>query len=183
MTAVVAVAEGGDVVMGIDSAVSSAVLTSSATKQLVKLAVPGHPPLLVGVAGRLLIANEVAWCWRPPAPRDEDAEVFLWECAVSLRAHFTAEPVWTLVRQDDGFMNGEFLLGWRGVVGLVSDVFSLDVSRCGYAAIGSGEALALGALHATADKPAEARVHLALAAAAEHTENVRPPFDVRWAGR
>ena len=51
-------------------------------------------------------------------------------------------------------------------------------SRRGYAAIGSGDQYALGALHATKDMPPRARVLAALRAAAAHATTVVGPFRI-----
>ena len=51
-------------------------------------------------------------------------------------------------------------------------------SRRGYAAIGSGDQYALGALRATKDQPPRARVLAALRAAASHAPTVAGPFRI-----
>ena len=55
------------------------------------------------------------------------------------------------------------------------EVHSLD----NYFAIGSGQSIAMGALHATSTIPdQQTRIQLALEAAATHDPNVRGPFDI-----
>ncbi len=182
MTVVVAVAADGDVVMGIDSGVCGSVEIASATKGLVGYDLDGHPGLLVGAAGLHLIGNELAWRWSPPAPEGDDPIVYFWACAVSLRDHFTAEPLWSLVKED-GHLDGGFLLGWRGTVCEVDSIFAVDVPVSGYMAIGNGQGPALGALYAGRQFKPERRVMGAMEAADAHVGGIRPPFSVRWAGR
>jgi hypothetical protein len=58
------------------------------------------------------------------------------------------------------------------------DDFTCDRACEGYAAVGSGTAVALGALSATAGRSGAARVRLALEAAARHRTDVSGPFTI-----
>jgi hypothetical protein len=74
--------------------------------------------------------------------------------------------------------DGEFLVGYKGKLYEVLSDFQVGISKEGYASIGCGANIALGALHATKDKPALERVQLALEAASHHSMGVRPPFEI-----
>ena len=89
------------------------------------------------------------------------------------------------LRSDDAGINIDslFLVGHKGKLYIIDSYFS--VSEMGEAAIGSGHAFALGALHATrVDVVASlgfdaiARIRVALAAAAQHDPMTAPPFEV-----
>jgi hypothetical protein len=58
------------------------------------------------------------------------------------------------------------------------DDFTCERAHEGYAAVGSGSAVALGALAATAGRSGGARVRLALDAAARHCTDVGGPFTI-----
>lgn len=73
---------------------------------------------------------------------------------------------------------GAFLLGVRGRLYEVESDFQVGRSVDGYAAVGCGYDLALGALHATRglDLSPELRARWALEAAAHHSAGVTAPF-------
>lgn len=78
--------------------------------------------------------------------------------------------------REDG---GSFLVGVQGrTLYRVDADFQVGRSLDGYHAIGSGDEIALGALHATRDLPPGQRVRLALEAAAHHSTGVHGPFTV-----
>jgi hypothetical protein len=178
VTAAVALVDGVDVVIGIDSCTTfvGGCSIDNAEKGLTE-PIPG---LLVATAGPNAFATELAsGRWAPPAPADSDPVAFVRRCAASLRDHFTAEPLWTLSKDDDGELKGHFLVAWRGVAVEISSDFGLVRPRNGEMAIGSGRDFALGALGATRGLPPEARVHIALEAAAEYQQDVAGPFTIR----
>lgn len=70
----------------------------------------------------------------------------------------------------------ELLIGVRGRLFEMYEDFQVGRPREGYSAIGSGAAVALGALHSVGSLPARNRLRAALAAAAAHNAYVRPPF-------
>jgi 20S proteasome alpha/beta subunit len=73
---------------------------------------------------------------------------------------------------------GTFLVGVRGALYEIQSDFQAGRTLNGYVAVGCGEDLALGALHATAhsDLPPRARVEAALRAAEHHSAGVAAPF-------
>jgi hypothetical protein len=75
---------------------------------------------------------------------------------------------------------GQFLVGIHGRLYVVGDDNQIGHTISGYAAVGSGYLIALGSLHSTARSPISSRERavMALEAAAELTEGVRPPFTV-----
>jgi hypothetical protein len=75
---------------------------------------------------------------------------------------------------------GTFLVGAAGRLYVFDDDYNVRSPLCGYAACGSGESVALGSLHATAqlDVPAARRAVMALDAASRFVTTVRAPFDL-----
>jgi 20S proteasome alpha/beta subunit len=86
--------------------------------------------------------------------------------------------------EDGQEQGGQFLVGIHGRLYVVGDDYQIGHTISGYAAVGSGYLVALGSLHSTARSPADSRQRavLALEAAAELTEGVRPPFTVVQSG-
>lgn len=184
MTAAVAIAEDGDVVLGIDSCTTDGDhLFDVTTKGPFSFPLEGHPPLLMASAGRSTLSFELGYVWAPPMPDGDDPLRFLAACVTSLRLHFTTEPLWSLAKDEDGTLDGHFVAAWRGEVVEIGGDFGMVHPRNGEVTIGSGRALMLGALAATKGRPAQERVHIALEAAAEYADSVIPPFIIRWAGR
>lgn len=73
---------------------------------------------------------------------------------------------------------GQFLVGVRGRVFEIGGDFQVGESFSAYAAIGCGDAYALGALEASAVTDPEGRVLQALAVAEKFSGGVRAPFVV-----
>jgi len=71
---------------------------------------------------------------------------------------------------------GTFLVGVTGRLYAVHGDFQVASSSDGYAAVGSGNGLALGSLHTTRGRGARYRVNAALEAAAHHNAGVSAPF-------
>jgi ATP-dependent protease HslVU (ClpYQ) peptidase subunit len=71
---------------------------------------------------------------------------------------------------------GCFLVGYAGRLFTIDNDYQVAESTCGYAAIGSGTEVALGALYATQGGVPRTRLGVALEAAAQHTIYVRSPF-------
>jgi hypothetical protein len=82
--------------------------------------------------------------------------------------------------QDGQEQGGQFLVGIRGRLYVVDSDYQIGHTIAGYAAVGSGYLVALGSLHSTTTLPVNShdRAVMALEAAAELTEGVRPPFTV-----
>ncbi len=76
--------------------------------------------------------------------------------------------------------DGSFLLGYEGRLYLVDSDYQVGRTVHGFAAVGCGDEIALGALHATAHTTMtpQQRVRAALEAAAEFSAGVRPPFTI-----
>jgi hypothetical protein len=81
-------------------------------------------------------------------------------------------------RDNDREEGGTFLVGVRGRLYSVEEDFQVGQAADGYAAVGSGAAVALGALYASALMPMSPRrrVKVALRAAERFNAGVRGPF-------
>lgn len=89
------------------------------------------------------------------------------------------------LHKDDGREDGgTFLVGFNGTLYTVHEDFQVGSSIDGYAAVGCGDAYALGSLHSTKDyefAPRE-RIRMALEASAHHNAAVRKPFKILQLG-
>lgn len=80
-------------------------------------------------------------------------------------------------RVDNGRESGgTFLVGFRGRLFTIYDDFQVGENDGGIAAVGCGEAYALGAMHALADVEPLPRLTAALNAATHFSAGVAPPF-------
>lgn len=86
----------------------------------------------------------------------------------------------TLVKENDEETSTcPFLVGYRGKLYCVEADFNVGVTYDGYAAVGCGSQVALGALHALKHSKStdpQKKIKSALEAAAEYNAGVRPPF-------
>ena len=84
-------------------------------------------------------------------------------------------------KNSDREEGGRFLVGVRGVLYTVYEDYQVGRAADGFAAVGSGEEPALGALFATQDigLGPRRRVRIALAAAERFSAGVRAPFVVK----
>lgn len=77
---------------------------------------------------------------------------------------------------------GEFLVGYKGRLYHVCSDYQVGRSATGYAAVGSGDRVALGALYATTQLAPDERIQIALDAAEQFSAGVRGPFVTVSAG-
>lgn len=79
---------------------------------------------------------------------------------------------------------GTFLIGVAGALYCVESDYQVGIPACGYEAIGAGDQIVMGSLHATAGRGFHPRyrVRLALDAAATFSGGVAPPFVIKSVG-
>lgn len=176
MTCIVGIEHEGTVYMGGDSAMTAGwALTLTAHGKLFQ-----RGPYLVGTCGsprmgqliqyRLPIDNRT-----PPRPSLEKCDEFM--------ATTFIENVRKCLK-DGGFAGkenereegGEFLVGFQGHLYEINSDYQARRSLAPYNAVGSGEEIAKGALHATSHLPPRERLQCALVAAEAHNAAVRGPF-------
>ncbi len=79
-------------------------------------------------------------------------------------------------KESDQESGGQFLVGYTGRLFSIESDYQVAELADGYAAVGSGAEVALGALYATQGADARKRITVALEAAAHFTAYVRGPF-------
>jgi hypothetical protein len=116
----------------------------------------------------------------PPAPTAEeqwDLDRFMATTFVDAVRRILSDGGW-LTTSSGVESGGTFLVGARGALYEIHGDFQIARTIDGYGAVGCGEDLALGALHATSNSgltPRE-RVEVALRAAEHHSAGVSAPF-------
>lgn len=79
-------------------------------------------------------------------------------------------------KSNEAESGGTFLVGFRGNLFEFGDDYQVGRPSEGFAAVGGGAMVALGAMHATEDMPPLKRLAIALGAAERFASGVRSPF-------
>ena len=119
----------------------------------------------------------------PPCPETGDVERYVaTDFTNAVRACFR-EGGYTR-KKDERESGGSFLVGIRGHLFCLDEDYDVWETRYGYHALGSGDDVALGVLHALQpiEMAPEQRITLALEASAFHIASVRAPFLIESTG-
>ncbi|MDP9795409.1 ATP-dependent protease HslVU (ClpYQ) peptidase subunit [Catenuloplanes nepalensis] len=175
MTCIVGITDGRIVTIGGDSAGSDgwhvAVRSDSKVFQV--------GPYLMGFTTSYRMGQLLRYSLTVGEPGTWDVDRFM--ATTFIDAVRECLSVGGYARNDNGQeQGGQFLVGIHGRLYVVGDDYQVGHTISGYAAVGSGYLVALGSLHSTATSPASShqRAEMALEAAADLTEGVRPPFTV-----
>jgi ATP-dependent protease HslVU (ClpYQ) peptidase subunit len=172
MTCIAGIADGERVWMGGDSAVTFDDGLQIACDS--KLWRAGK--FLLGGAGAPSFVGAVRYEMMTPKRRGDDPARFVGRDLVAAMREALAACGFTRSGDDGCYGDGEMLVGYRGALYHVGSDLGIHAIPCGYAAIGSATAVALGALHALRDRPPVERLRAALEAAEAHSAKVRAPF-------
>jgi ATP-dependent protease HslVU (ClpYQ) peptidase subunit len=182
VTCIVAVAQGGRVVMGGDSALTAddfSQLSMAETKVFRK------GEFLIGGSGSARGGQLMRFKFQPPKrPRGVDADEYMATLWIdSLREVFKkGGHMWVQEQGGEESSSTNALIGYRGGVWLMEGAdLQIERLRDPYVTIGSGGIVALGALYATkdvVDLDPERRVKTALEAACKYNAACRPPFTI-----
>ncbi|HEX6869586.1 MAG TPA: hypothetical protein VF163_00685 [Micromonosporaceae bacterium] len=172
MTAIVGLVQDGGVYLGGDSAgVSGYSLTVRADTKVYH-----NGPYLFGFTTSFRMGQLIHHALVPPKPKGA-LEKFMSTTFVDAVRACLKDGGWAR-REAEREEGGTFLVGVRGRLFIVHDDYQVGQAADGYAAVGCGDQIALGALYATADtgmRPRK-RVKLALRAAQRFSAGVRAPF-------
>lgn len=172
MTCIAAVAEGGNVWMGADSAGVAGL--SLAVRRDPKIYRVGE--FLFGFTSSFRMGQLLGYKFSPPLHHSKwDAERYM--TTVFIDALRDTLKAGGYARMHDGAEEaGEFLVGYQGRIFRVCSDYQVGENLEPFDAVGCGAELALGALHATKDRPPADRVTAALEAAEAFSAGVRRPF-------
>ncbi len=174
MTCVVGIETKTGAIIGADSFIgSSAYADSKASAKVFS-----HNGWTIGVAGSARFANllEHVFEW-PQAPKTDDMGAVV-RVAIDIGKAAAADDLCFSASSGQRSLESEVMLVAAGRIYTGASNLGMYRSRRGYAAIGSGDQYALGALHATKDHPPRDRVLAALRAAAAHATTVVGPFRI-----
>lgn len=121
------------------------------------------------------------WAFKPPAPGKGSLERFMCTTWVDAARAALRDGGWAQ-KESEREVGGVLLVGVRGHLFRIDEDWQVGEHVDGYAAVGSGEQLSLGALAATQHLglDPEKRVLSALEAAERHNIGVRGPFHLVW---
>lgn len=182
MTAIIGLVDAdGTVYMGGDSAGTTSQGDQSVLANQKVFFPELGPWFVIGCCGTFRLAQVLKYSFQPPRPPAKDVEL------EGFMATTFVEAVKECFRET-GIMNTEpggaesghsFLVGYQGRVFKIEDNFQVLYDAKNYTAIGTGEAVAMGALFASEGlAKADERVMLALRAAAYYNAMVREPFSL-----
>ncbi len=173
MTAIVGLVHEGTVIIGGDSAgVSGYSLTVRADQKVFSTG-----PYVMGFTSSFRMGQLLRWAFEPPVPDTEQLEKFMATTFVDAVRETLKAGGW-LRKDSDQEEGGVFLVGVAGRLFTVLQDFQVGEAADGYAAVGCGDELAVGALYATAKLSLSptARLTTALSAAERFSAGVRGPF-------
>lgn len=172
MTAIVGLVQGGSVYIGGDSAGANSwqLRIRSDTK------VFRNGPYLMGFTTSFRMGQLIRYGLTPPKPKG-NLERFMATTFIDAIRDCLKTGGWAR-KESEREEGGTFLVGVAGRLFTVESDYQVGENVDGYAAVGSGDDAAMGALYATAhtDLGPRKRVRLALAAAERFSSGVRAPF-------
>lgn len=172
MTAIVGVVSGDEVHIGGDSAgVAGMSLTVRADSKVFT-----NGPYVMGFTTSFRMGQLLRYALAPPEP-DGDLERFMATKFVDAVREALKAGGWAM-KENEREEGGTFLVGVYGRLFCIQDDYQVGEAADGFAAIGCGDEIALGALYATARSrmSPRRRVQLALEAAERFSAGVRGPF-------
>jgi ATP-dependent protease HslVU (ClpYQ) peptidase subunit len=180
MTCIVGLENKGTIYIGSDSAISDEnAIGSLATNEKSFIL---NDEFILGCCGSIRTTQVLHYGFKPPIKKNDsnDMGYLVIDFVDSLREILKDKATIYSENSTETLIETGLLLGFNACLYTIDT--DMQVSRCddGYAAMGSGDMLALGALYATKHlglKPEE-RIKTALEAATHHSCHVRPKFHI-----
>ena len=178
MTCIVGMVDGKDVIIGADSCGGIPSQYTVSLRGGSDSKVFRRGPFLIGSMGSHRILQLLRYNFKfPDHPSNMSVHRYMITCFIdSVRKCFNDGGV--AEKKDNVEEGGTFLVAYRGHLFTIYSDYQVDERQGGYDTLGCGENFALGAIHATKGKSADARVRAALKAAAKFSAYVMPPFHV-----
>lgn len=175
MTCIVAVADEGRVWVGGDSAgVSGWSLHVRADEKVFS-----NGPFVMGFTSSFRMGQLLRYCLVPPEKDPEsDLDRYMVTSFVDAVRKCLKDGGFAR-KKEESESGGTFIVGIGGSLFVVEDDYQISKQACGYAAVGSGDQIAAGALYASKHLEPEKRIVMALEAAEAHSSGVRGPFVIR----
>lgn len=174
MTCIVGFVEGSKVWMGGDSAgVGGYDLTVRADQKVFR-----NGPMLFGFTSSFRMGQLLQHALTIPA-HDSCVAVEKWMTTTFMDAIRDCLKVhgWA-TKEKEQEAGGTFLVGYKGALYEIADDYQVGIPADGFAAVGCGGRIALGALFASAHLKGKKRAEMALSAAERLSIGVRGPFRI-----
>lgn len=173
MTAIAGLVHDGRVYLGADSA---GVGDHYSLHVRADAKVFANGPYVMGFTSSFRMGQLLRWALKVPEP-DPDLDRFMATTFIDAVRDCLREGGW-LSKESERERGGDFLVGIAGRLFAVQGDFQVAETADGYAAVGSGYHLSLGALYATRTSrmQPEHRLRVALEAAERFNAGVRGPF-------
>lgn len=173
MTAIVALVSGGDVHVGGDSAASDGYSLSVRADSKVFT----NGPYVFGFTGSFRMGQLIRYTLDPPDPRVVGLHEFMCTTFIDALRDCLKRGGYA-TKEAEQETGGTFIVGVNGRLFVVQDDYQVGETVDGYAAVGSGADVALGALYATegAGFAPRSRLEIALRAAERYNPSVCGPF-------
>jgi ATP-dependent protease HslVU (ClpYQ) peptidase subunit len=177
MTAIAGLVHDGKVLIGADSG-GVAGWTLNVRKDAKVFA---NGPYVMGFTTSFRMGQLLRWSFKPPAPGKGSLERFMCTSWVDVARKALSDGGWA-TKNAEREVGGVLLVGVRGRLFRIDEDWQVGEHGEGYAAVGSGEQVSLGALAATEHLglDPEKRVLAALEASERHNIGVRGPFHLLW---
>ncbi len=172
MTCIVGLLDGGRAYLGGDSAGASNWFSIERKDEKVFR----NGPFLMGFTDSFRMGQLLRYAFNPPERQPEEpvyrymVTTFINAVRDCLKAGGYAK------RENEQESSGVFLVAYQGRLFMIDNDYQVAEAACGYNVVGCGRDLAFGALYATRGQSPKERVLVALQAAAEFSNGVRPPF-------
>lgn len=172
MTCIAAIAQDGFVWMGSDSCGSNNRL--NIVRADPKVFIKGE--FIIGYTSSFRMGQLLQHCFNPPKQYmdQSDHEFMVTKFIDAVRETFKNGGYAKISNGEES--GGTFLVGYKGVLYEIDDDFQVGIPAAQYAAIGSGDTVALGSLYTSVGAEPEKRIHKALEASEFLTPYVRSPF-------
>lgn len=139
-------------------------------------------PLLIGFTTSFRMGQLLRFALKVPPHHPPEKGDFEWLCTDLIDAvRATLKAGGFAEKQHEVEWGGSFLLGYRGGLYEVGRDYQVGIPADGFAAVGCGDQVALGAMFATQGQAPEDRVRTALLATQRFSTGVREPFLVEVA--
>jgi ATP-dependent protease HslVU (ClpYQ) peptidase subunit len=174
VTVIVGLVEDGHVYIGADSAgVAGYNLSIRADAKVFR-----NGPFVMGFTSSFRMGQLLRWSFTPPEHKSgvSDAQFMATTFVDAIRECFRSGGY--IKKDNERESGGTFIVGYNGRVWSVEDDFQVGEFEDGYAAVGCGASIAVGALYATEHLRARSRIRKALQAAERHSAGVRAPFRI-----
>jgi ATP-dependent protease HslVU (ClpYQ) peptidase subunit len=173
LTAIVGIAKDGVVHLGGDSAGVAGYMVHIRADTKVF----ANGPYVFGFTTSYRMGQLIRWAWTPPEPPSSDLDRFMATTFIDGVRDCLKTGGWA-TKENEREEGGVFLVGVAGRLFRVDSDYQVGESADGFDAVGSGDELALGALHATAGSRLgpRKRLEVALNAAEHFNGNVAGPF-------